>query len=630
MARAIDWASVFSGRGDRRLEPVATRVDDIPSIVSLGVTKRQLRAPAGAFSDYRISRVLTTYLAGAGWKAGGDFDRLPLPFRAVATDLASGDRVVLGRGDLTRAVRASMSLPVILPPTDVDGRLLVDGGLVDNVPSEIPREMGADVVIAVDVGAPPRELTEEADVLTVVNRMTDLMMATGNRTFEDHSDVYLRPRLDGFESRDFARFEELIARGREVALQAMPQIEPLLCGRRGTPRPVDSGGALQPRGMVTRVEVKGLRRVSERLVTRRLRAVPGTEFDLAKAQQGLDAVWASNLFSSAWLEVKEAAEGGIHLVVGVRERPVLRAGVGVSYDEADNVRGFLRLRNGNLLGLGERLDLRAVVDSGRAAFEGTMGSANLVGSPFGYRIGVRIAEDKPKVYDPEGNEVGRTRFRQQRFFAAAQRQVGRDALVEVGAAGGRSQVDERNGIPFPEQTDTVVKSGVRLVFDNLDNRFFPGSGVRFDGRGERSMESLGATLGYWRLFGRADGYLRAGRVVLEGHVFGGGSEGDDVPVYDLYRVGGPVLVPGRAREEIWGSWAGAASVGIGFRPSPRWQIMMRAGAGNAWASREEVSFSTLHAGASLGVALSTAVGPLEVNLGVGAGRLRVYVALGFQ
>ena len=90
VARSIDWATVFSGRGDRRLEPVVWRVDDVPSIVSLGVAHGRFLAPAAAYSDYKVSRVLTTYLAGAGLHAGSDFDRLALPFRAVATDLADG------------------------------------------------------------------------------------------------------------------------------------------------------------------------------------------------------------------------------------------------------------------------------------------------------------------------------------------------------------------------------------------------------------------------------------------------------------------------------------------------------------------------------------------------------------
>jgi NTE family protein len=631
VARAIEWTAVFSGRADRRLEPVSWRVDDVPSVLSLGVAKGRLLAPTAAFSDYRVSRVLTTYLAAPGMRAGGDFDRLPVPFRAVATDLGNGERVVLGRGDLVRAVRASMSLPVIFPPTEIDGRQLVDGGLVDNVPASVARALGADVVIAVDVGAPPTELREDADVLTVVNRMTELMMASGNRSFLDQGDVRLRPGLKEFESDAFAHFEKLIQAGRASATEALPSIEARLCGRRAEPRALATAADAALVGRVAKVEVKGLQRVSERLVTRRLRVEPGTPFDLARAQEGLDAVWASHLFSSAWLELAGADDGQIALTVRLRERPAVRAGIGLSYQEADNVRGFLRLRNANLLGLGERLDLRFLVDSGRAEFEASMGSASLAGSPFGYRLGLRVAEDKPKVYDDSGEELGRTRFRQLRFQAAAQRAFANDGLVELAVVAGRTEVVERAGIPYAAEEDTVVKGAARAVLDTLDNRFWPTGGLRVDGRAEQSLTALGASIGYWRASLRVDGYVRASESwILEGHVFGGGADSSRTPVYDLHRVGGPVLVPGRSREEMWGPWAGAASLGIAFRPSRGLKFTLRGGVGNAWAARNEIRLDSLRAGATLGVARSTVVGPIAFDVGVGGGDLKIYVSLGFQ
>jgi NTE family protein len=631
VAGAIAWNAVFSGRADRRLEPVAWRVDDVPSVLSVGVAKGRLLAPTAAFSDYRISRVLTTYLAGAGLRAGGDFDRLPVPFRAVATDLGSGERVVLGRGDLVRAVRASMSQPVLLPPTEIDGRQLVDGGLVDNLPTGVAREMGAEVVIAVDVSAPPTELREDADVLTVVSRMTELMMASGKRSFADPPDARIRPAVEAFASDDFDRAPEIVEAGRVAARAALETIQPLLCGRRAAPRVPSTGAARTPAGPVTSVEVKGLRRVSTRLVTRRLRVEAGTAFDLARAQVGLDAVWASNLFSSAWLEVARADDGGVALTVRLRERPRVRASVGMSYQEADNVRGFLRLRNGNLLGLGERLDLRFLADSGRSEIEGTMGSASLAGSPFGYRLGLRVAEDKPKVYDQAGEELGRAQFEQFRVQAAAQRALGHDGLLELAVVAGRTKVGERADVPFEARTDTVMKGAARVVIDTEDNRFWPSGGLRLDARGEQSLTALGASLGYWRASLRLDGYLAAGKSwMVEGHLFGGAANEDTTPVYDLHRVGGPVLVPGRSREEMWGPWAGAASLGLSFRPSPRFQVTLRAGAGNAFPDRKEIRLDRLRAGASLGIARSTVVGPISFDLGVGAGEVMFYVSLGFQ
>jgi NTE family protein len=631
VARSIDWANVFSGRGDRRLEAVAWRVDDVPAVLSIGVRRGRLLAPAAAFSDYRVGRVLTSHLAGAGLRAGGDFDRLPIPYRAVATDLRTGERVVLSRGDLPRSVRASMSLPVFFPPVEIDGRVLVDGGLVDNVPAGVARDMGADVVVAVDVGIPPRELAEDADILAVVGRMTDFMMTSGNRSFAEPPDLTIHPVLVGFESSDYDRFEELIAAGREAALAALPELQPLLCGRQAVRQAAASGGGSGPEGRVARVTVKGLKRVDERLVLRRLRVREGSAFDLEAAQKGMDAVWASNLFSSAWLQVAPAEGGDLEVSVGVRERPVMRAGLGLSYNETDNARGFLRLRNGNLLGLGERLDLRFRVDSGLAEFDGVMGNASLAGSPLGYRLGLRIAEEKPKVYDAVGEELGRARFRQFRGLASVQHAIGGDGLLEVSLVAGRAEVDERSGIPFAPQEDTVVKAGSRLVFDSVDNRFFPSRGMRVDVRGEKSLDGLGASLDYWRTSLSVAAYASVGRRgLIEGHVFGGAARSATTPVYDLFRVGGPILVPGRSRDEMWGAWAGAVSLGLGARLSSQWRIILRAGAGNAWADSSEIQFSDLRAGGTIGLARNTPVGPIAVDLGLGGGGLKVYVSLGFQ
>jgi outer membrane translocation and assembly module TamA len=197
--------------------------------------------------------------------------------------------------------------------------------------------------------------------------------------------------------------------------------------------------------------------------------------------------------------------------------------------------------------------------------------------------------------------------------------------------GGRTEVVERAGIPYAAETDTVAKGTGRLVLDTLDNRFWPSSGVRLDGRAEQSLTALGATLSYWRASFRADLFtrLKAGWI-LEAHAFGGAGQDESVPVYDLHRIGGPVLVPGRSRDEMWGSWAAGASLGVTLRLSSRWQVTLRGGVGQAWSDRDLIRLDSLRVGGSLGVARSTAVGPISLDLGFGAGRVKVYVALGFQ
>ena len=151
-----------------------------------------------------------------------DFSRLKVPFAAIATDLHSGEKVVMDNGDVLSAVRASMSIPGVFPPVERGGRILVDGQFVDPVPVSQCRAMGADVVIAVDINPPndpsgmkPYSKFNMIDVLTstltILNRkITDRVLA------EDRPDVLIRPKVGGILALDFRRAERLIEIGRQA------------------------------------------------------------------------------------------------------------------------------------------------------------------------------------------------------------------------------------------------------------------------------------------------------------------------------------------------------------------------------------------------------------------------------
>ena len=180
---SLDWATLFSGRPDRSYVPVARREDRYGSTIGVDFDWKGARLPGGLLSDHRIDAFLIEQLAPANYAAGGDFDRLPVPFRCVATALDNGERVVLARGDLARAVRASMSIPLVFPPVDWNGRPLVDGMVVDNLPVDVARELGAAVVVAVDIGSPDLEPAAYDNALGVAGQVSDLLMTARNQAF---------------------------------------------------------------------------------------------------------------------------------------------------------------------------------------------------------------------------------------------------------------------------------------------------------------------------------------------------------------------------------------------------------------------------------------------------------------
>jgi NTE family protein len=152
LAKSTDWNEAFRDRSPRGDMSFRRKQDDREFLVRfpLGVKSGRLRVPRGLIQGQKLAQILrreTVAVAGVD-----DFDLLPSQFRAVATDLETGERQVLASGDLTEAVRASMSAPGVIAPVEMNGRLLVDGGLVENLPVDVAKEMGVDVVIAVDVG----------------------------------------------------------------------------------------------------------------------------------------------------------------------------------------------------------------------------------------------------------------------------------------------------------------------------------------------------------------------------------------------------------------------------------------------------------------------------------------------
>lgn len=167
---AVEWDEMF--------DPTAVllgpdRALRLP-LLSYDLDPVEQRVRRGLFGEWRINRTLVHLLFEASARARGDFDGLPRRYRAVAADLESGEKVVLGSGDLARATRASMAYPGFFAPVPWDGRLLVDGGIVDNLPTTEARRLGAREVIAVDVSRSPEEISSQAP-LSVAQRALSLM-----------------------------------------------------------------------------------------------------------------------------------------------------------------------------------------------------------------------------------------------------------------------------------------------------------------------------------------------------------------------------------------------------------------------------------------------------------------------
>lgn len=624
--RGIDWARVFDGRADRSLLPAERRTREVPPALRLGFEGlRRPRLPSGALGDQRVNRMLIAELAEPAWRAGGDFARLPLPFRAVALDVRSGERVVFERGDLARAVRASLSIPVALPAVPLGERLLVDGGLVDNLPVGVVREMGADVVIAVDVTSPPRETSVGADALEVALQITDILAAAQNRSFRANADLTLRPDLTGLTFTAFGQLEALLRAGDAAARARLDELRAL--AHPAAPR--DAPGAPAPRleGLTLHeVEVRGLRRVHDGVARRVLGLRAGRPLSLRAALRGLDALRASDLFRFAWLSFERRGDG-LAATFELHEAEPWSAEAGGGYDEDDGAHGFARLRRRELFSGRARASAELRAGSGEDALHAGLLVDRLGPLPVGLSVEFLGLSDKPQLYDPRGDSVGRALFESRRVRLGLRRAAGRAWLFSAGLEAGAVDVVTRRDVPLPPLRERLRRLHASAAWDTLDDAFTPERGGSVVAAFEHGVGGWGDSRASWRAALRAHYVVPAG---LRADVWAGLSGGEPAP-YDLFRLGGPELVPGRARDERWGAQGLAAALLARRAVVGRLALQARVGAGGTWARRGDIRPGDLTLGAGLGASHPTPLGPITFEYARhSAGRGSFYFSLGFR
>ncbi len=228
IVKKINWNDVFSDQGLRENQLVSQKNIPRRHILQFRLKGFLPVVPPALTQGQKVLQVIYDELLSANFRAESNFDRLPIPFRAVATDLLSGKMVVLKSGDLAEAMNASLAMPLLFAPVEKDGRLLVDGGIANNLPTDVAREMGADIVIAVDVTSPLRKPGNIQAPWEIADQVTTIMMADPTRNRRRLADVLIQPDLKGHTGANFSDLDSLIIRGYQATTQAIWQIKALL------------------------------------------------------------------------------------------------------------------------------------------------------------------------------------------------------------------------------------------------------------------------------------------------------------------------------------------------------------------------------------------------------------------
>jgi NTE family protein len=216
MMKSADWDLMFLSDSPYKYKTFRRKQDKraYPSQLEFGL-KGGVKLPGALNPGQQVALLLDRIALPYGNLKS--FDDLPTPYRAVATDLRKGEMVVLDRPPLSRAMRATMSIPGVFAPVNWDQWLLVDGGALNNVPADVARTLGADIVIAVDVGADAAQEQETLSLLSLLGRTIDTMMVTGTRKALESADLIIDPDLKGLNSMSWRLSDDLADRGYKAA-----------------------------------------------------------------------------------------------------------------------------------------------------------------------------------------------------------------------------------------------------------------------------------------------------------------------------------------------------------------------------------------------------------------------------
>lgn len=291
-AEAIDWDIVMLPEPTYRQLSYRRKQDrrDYQIEAALGL-KHGLSGPNGFSSGHGVGLLLDRI---AFPESGiNSFDDLPIPFRCVATDMQSGDRVVLHAGSLARAVRASMAIPGVFTPVEIDGRVLADGGMVENIPVETVREMDSDIVIAVDLRLPLGDRAQLESLTGVLSRALDVMLLQNERRSLTLANAVITVDTGAFSISDYNRVPDLIRLGYQSAAAQSATLLPYAIEDEAEWQQYTAARAARKRTQpkeVQSIEVKGGDSDQDSRMQHRLESASQGPLDLAKLESQLTRI----------------------------------------------------------------------------------------------------------------------------------------------------------------------------------------------------------------------------------------------------------------------------------------------------------------------------------------------------
>ncbi|MCL7945613.1 patatin-like phospholipase family protein [Marinobacter sp. ATCH36] len=640
----MDWVSSFRDDPGRAYRPVRRKREDwrFPVAPGIGIRADGLHLGGGIITGQNLGFILNELTRSASLVE--DFDRLAIPFRAVATDLETGEQVVIGSGNLSEAIRASMSIPGVYAPVALDGRLLVDGGVANNLPVSVARELGAEVIIAVDITDPLLEREEIREAFSVVGQLTTMMTRRNTEQQLElltDRDILIRPDLEGLSSADFYQAPALFELGASGARKHAGELRHLSVEESQWIRYRSRLQMHSSRpGLITSVRIDDQSRLAGDFLRERIRQKTGEPLNVNLLEEDLKRIYGLGYYETVSYSLAPSGAGGTELVIRVREKSWGPNYLSFGLNYEDNLENETRF---NLATSLRMTGLNAL--GGEWATGLQLGTQPWVRTEwfqpldYGFKrfltLGGEYSRESLSAFDGEGERITEVDITSRQVDLAVGTELGVNGEIRLEYMRGYATVDEQVGEPVaPSGSIQSGNLNLRLVHDSLDDAFLPKSGGFAGIRGRFERPGLGSDRDFDSVRIMALGTASWRKTSITGLLFGNTVTRGVAGIENSVLLGGFRRLSAYSQGEVAGEDAVLASVFARQEfggPYVPWFAGVGFESGNAWSSLGDARWNNLLHSGSVFAGVETFLGPLQIATAYNnEAEWSAYLSLGFS
>jgi NTE family protein len=508
-----DWDALFNetiSRQDVQYRSKYGRAGQFLGDAKIGVTGEGLTSFMGVVSGQHVLPLLQRLY----YRTPGDidFDKLPVPYRAIAADIETGKAVVLDSGDLARSARASMAVPGFFTPVEMNGKFLVDGGIANNLPVDVALSMGAQKLIVVDLVADLKKKNELSSILNISGQIISILLAQNSdlqRKNMRKGDLLLEPDLKGYSATDFNKASEIFAKGEAVALAHVDQLRKFSVSEEEYREYQRARSGVIPEApLVAAVSVTTDLPAEKQLIESTFSDLVGKPFDAAIVQSKINELSSEGQLASLTYRVERNKKGETTIALDGNKPKWYDQYFQVGFSLQDDFKGdsayqlALGARFNSLNQAGAFLDLRLDIgwrpmlelDYYQPLYENSSYFINPIVTLDRYQVPVQVDRDVIAEY-------ARNRFI---GGIGMGRKLGKSGELQVGLERGTGEFSRHIGDPsLPEGSYEIGDYFGKINVDSRDTPDFPTKGLLFDFKSARNTENLGSSDEFTQLSGSA-------------------------------------------------------------------------------------------------------------------------------